>query len=83
MLVKHIEKLKEKSFLSKKIMAWHEQAQQAISEYKEIEKNLVLLEKGLAIVNLLKTDIPKCLEAVYAKLYFFNSCFILLCKLQG
>lgn len=38
MLVKHIEKLKEKSFLSKKIMAWHEQAQQAISEYKEIEK---------------------------------------------
>ena len=38
MLVKHIEKLKEKSLLSKKIMAWHEQAQQAISEYKEIEK---------------------------------------------
>ena len=38
MLVKHIEKLKEKSLLSKKIVAWHEQAQQAISEYKEIEK---------------------------------------------
>ena len=38
MLVKHIEKLKEKSFLSKNILAWHEQAQLAVSEYKEIEK---------------------------------------------
>jgi inorganic pyrophosphatase/exopolyphosphatase len=38
MLVKHIEKLKEKSFLSKKVLVWHEQTQQAISEYKEIEK---------------------------------------------
>jgi hypothetical protein len=38
MLLKHIEKLKERSNLSKNVMAWHEQAQQAISEYKEIEK---------------------------------------------
>ena len=38
MLVKHIEKIKEKSRLSKKVLAWHTRAQQAIIEYREIEK---------------------------------------------
>lgn len=38
MLVKHVEKLKENTSLPKKVLAWHEQAQLAISEYKEIEK---------------------------------------------
>jgi hypothetical protein len=34
------------------------------------------------MVNSLKTASPEYLKADYAKLYFFNSCFFLLCKLQ-
>ena len=34
------------------------------------------------MVDSLKADISEYWAAAYAELYFFNNCFLLLCKLQ-